>query len=114
MSSISEDIADVVTRLEANGIPATDDPRVAVQATGVIVLVEPPTRDYVRLIQTWQLTVLRNTSDVGIDTTKALGVVLAQLEAADDFPIEEARPEARRLSIERPPVPAYICRFTSP
>jgi hypothetical protein len=58
--------------------------------------------------------VLRNTTDLGLDTTKALSAVVAELEAVADFPIEEAKPGARRLGVERPPVPAYFIRYTTP
>lgn len=111
--TISEDIDGVVTRLTGQGIAATKSPREAINAGAVVVLVEPPERDYTTLLQTWTLTVLRVTTDLGPDTTDALSVVVAQLEESD-IPLESARPGARRLSIERPPVPAYICRFTSP
>lgn len=113
MSTIVEDLDAMVERLQEQDIAATADPRAAMNAEGVIVLVEPPTRNYLDVLQTWQLTVLRVTTDVGYDTTVALAAVVDQLEKSD-FPIEEARPGARRLSPDRAPVPAYICRFTSP
>lgn len=77
------------------------------------VLVDPPTRDYTQLLQTWTLVVLRVTSDVVLDTTVALSDVVAQLEASD-LPIESAEPAARRLGPERPPVPVYLVRYTTP
>lgn len=114
MSTIAEDIDAMVTRLnDIEGITATGDPRAALNAKGVVVLVEPPLRDYTELLQTWQLTLCKNTTDVGLATTKAFSAALALLEASD-LPIEEARPSARRLSPDRPAVPAYLVRLTSP
>lgn len=113
MSSIIVDVDAMVARLESQNITATADPRAAINAKGVIVLVEPPVRDYVQVLQTWQLTVLKVTTDAGYETTKALAAVVTQLEDSD-FPIESARPGARRLGPDRPAVPAYICTFTSP
>lgn len=111
--SLASDIEDKVAELNAiTGVHATADPRSATQAKGVVVLVEPPVRDYVEKLQTWQLTLLKNTTDVGFATTKAFSEVLALLEASD-LPIEEARPAARRLSPDKPPVPAYVVRLTS-
>lgn len=112
MISIADDIADLVEQLVDAGIPATGDPREAVNAPGAIVLVEPPTRDYVQLAQTWQLSVVLVTTDTGLATTKALGDVVELL--AEKFPIEEARPGARRLSLDRPAVPAYFCTLITP
>ena len=114
MSSIEADIDTQVARIEAIvSCPVTGDPRQAIGARDVVVLVDPPTRDYVALLQTWQLVVMRNTTDLGFDTTKALSAVVAELEDSD-LPIEEAAPGARRLGLERPPVPAYLIRYTSP
>lgn len=114
MSSIAEDIAAQVARIQAVvSCPVTGDPRDASQAPDVVVLVDPPTRDYVAIEQRWQIVVLRVTSDLGLDTTTALADVVTQLEQSD-IPIEEATPGARRLSLERPAVPAYFIRYTSP
>lgn len=114
MSSIAEDIDAQVDRIKAVvSCPVTGDPREALQARDVAVLVDPPTRDYVQIEQRWQLVILRNTTDLGLDTTKALAEVVTQLEDSE-IPIEEATPGARRLSIERPAVPAYFVRYTSP
>ena len=112
--SIVEDMAAQVTMLEGIvSCPVTADPRAAVNASDVAVLVDPPTRDYVDKQQTWQLVVLRNTTDLGIATTAALSAVVAELEDSD-LPIESAAPGARRLGFERPPVPAYLIRYTTP
>lgn len=116
MASIADDIDAQVTRVAAIvDVPVTGDPRVAINAKGgVAVLVEPPTRDYNAVLQTWQLAVVRLSTDVGLDTTRVLSAVVAQLEADPDFPIEEARPGARRLGLDRPAVPAYFIRYTTP
>lgn len=112
--TMAEDIDDMVEALNAiPGVTATGDPRSASQARGVVVLVEPPVRDYTTKEQTWQLTLLKNTTDVGLATTKAFSAILALLEASD-LPIEEARPSSRRLSVDKPPVPAYLVRLTTP
>ena len=113
--TLISDIEDMVDRLnEIDGVTATGDPRVALQAEGVIVLVDPPERDYTQLLQTWQFSLVKNTTDLGPATTGAFSEVLALLEAEPTLPIEEARPGARRLSPDRPPVPAYLVRMTSP
>lgn len=114
MASIAEDIDAEVTKIDAIvSVPVTGDPRQAINAPDVAVLVDPPTRDYTALLQTWQLVVLRNTTDLGLDTTRALSAVVAELEASA-LPIQDARPGARRLSLERAPVPAYLIRYTTP
>lgn len=114
MSTIEADIDSQVAAIEAIvSCPVTGDPRVALGARDVAVLVDPPTRDYTTFIQTWQLVVLRNTSELGLDTTRALSAVVAELEASD-LPIEAARPGARRLGLERPAVPAYFISYTTP
>lgn len=114
MSTIEADIAAQVAVVAGIvSCPVTGEPREATGARDVAVLVDPPTRDYVQLVQTWQLVVLRNSADLGLDTTKALSAVVAELEASD-LPIEEARPAARRLGPERPAVPVYLIRYTTP
>lgn len=114
MSSIAADIAAQVAAVEGIvSCPVTGDPRAAVNAPDVAVLVDPPTRDYTTFEQTWQLVVLRNTTDLGFATTAAISAVVAELEASD-LPIEEAHPGARRLGVERPAVPAYFIRYTTP
>jgi hypothetical protein len=113
VSSIAADIATQVT--DVGGIvsvPVTGDPREASQAPGVVVLVDPPTRDYNLKEQAWTLVVLLNTGDLGLTTTDALSDVVDELEASD-LPIEEARPGARQLSREKPAVPAYFIRYTT-
>lgn len=114
MTGIAADIATEVARVAAIvSVPVTGEPRDALNAKGgVAVIVEPPTRDYVQQLQTWSLVIIRNTTDLGLATTTALSAVLAELEASD-LPIEEARPGARRLSLERPAVPAYFIRYTT-
>ena len=113
--SIAADIDAQVARVaDIVSVPVTGDPREAVNAAGgLAVLVDPPTRDYVQALQTWQLAVIRNTTDLGLDTTRAISAVVAELEASD-LPIEEARPGARKLGPERPAVPAYFIRYTTP
>ncbi len=114
MSSIAEDMdAQVTTVAALVSVPVHKDPRLAINVPDVGVLVDPPTRDYNTLLQTWQLVVFRNTTDLGIATTEALSAVVAELESSV-LPIEEARPGARRFSLERPPVPAYLIRYTTP
>lgn len=114
MSTLTEDIDAQVARVAAIvSCPVTADPREAISSRDVAVLVDPPTRDYVAVLQTWQLVVLRNTADLGYDTTKALSAIVEELEGSN-LPIEEAKPGARRLGPERPPVPAYFIRYTSP
>lgn len=114
MSTIADDIAAQVAVVSAIvSVPVVGDPRAAVNAQDVAVLVDPPTRNYVTLEQSWRLVVLRNTTDLGIATTEALSAVVAELEASD-LPIESAEPGARRLGLERQPVPAYFIRYTTP
>lgn len=115
MSSIAADMETQVNLIEGYvTCPVTKDPRDASQARDVVVLIDPPTRDYVQILQTWQLVVLRNgTSDLGFETTEALSEVLAELEASP-LVMEEARPGARLLSREKPAVPAYFIRYTTP
>lgn len=114
MSTIAADIAAQVAVVAGIvSCPVTGDPRAAVNAQDVAVLVDPPTRDYTTFEQSWQLVVLRNTTDLGLATTEALSAVVAELEASE-LPIEEARPGARRLGPERPAVPAYFITYTTP
>jgi hypothetical protein len=114
VSSIAADIAAQVDYIDLIvSCPVTGDPRDASQARDVVVLIDPPTRDYVRILQTWQLVVLRNTTDLGIDTTEAISEVVAELEASP-LVMEEAKPGARVLAREKPAVPAYFIRYTTP
>lgn len=114
MSSIAADIDAQVARVAAIvSVPVHKDPRLAVNTKDVGVLIDPPSRDYLSLKQTWQIVVFRNTTDLGINTTTALSAVVAELEESD-LPIEEARPGARRFGFERPAVPAYLITYTTP
>lgn len=115
MSSIADDMEAQAALLESVvSCPVAVDPRDASQAPDVAVLIDPPTRNYNELSQTWTLVVLRNTADLGFDTTKALSDVVAELEATTVIHIEDAAPGARRLTLERPPVPAYLIRYITP
>lgn len=114
MSTIGADVDAQVAEVAAIvSCPVTGDPREAINAQDVAVLVDPPTRDYTDRTQAWTLVVLRNTTDLGLATTKALGEIVAELEASD-LAIESATPGARRLGLERPAVPAYLIRYTTP
>lgn len=113
--SIASDMEEQAARVSVvvGTVPVTCDPREASQAPDVAVLVDPPTRDHVERLNRWTLVVLRNTSDLGWSTTEALSEVVELLEKSE-IPVEEATPGARRLSSERPAVPAYLVRYTSP
>lgn len=110
--SIAADIAEQVERIDAIvSCTVTGDPREAVNSRGLAVLVEPPTRDYNALRQDWTLVILRVTTDLGLDTTKAISEVLEELEASS-LPIETARPGARRFSADKA-FPAYFVTYTT-
>lgn len=112
MSTIAEDIAAEVARIEPFvSCVVTGDPREAASTRGLAVLVEPPVRDYNRRMQEWTLVILRVTTDLGIDTTKAISEVLDELEASP-LPIESARPGARRFAQDRA-YPAYFVTYTT-
>lgn len=114
MSTVAEDLdAQVALVAGIVSVTVTGDPREAVNARDVAILIDPPTRDYTRKLQTWQLVILRNNTDTGISTTRALSEVLAELEGSD-LDIEESKPGARRLGPERTPVPAYFVTYTTP
>lgn len=114
MSTLAEDMAELVEDLSALDLPATSNPRAASQwQSGAVILVTPPTRDYTSKLTTWTLAVLVPKQDASLETTKKIGDVLAALETAVPT-IEEARPGSVLLERDLPPVPAYLVRLTTP
>lgn len=112
--TLAEDAEAIAAAFRAAGVNTTVDPRKAVSDGKPIILVPPPSVDYVRWEVTWDLVVCGCGNEANLDTfTQLTTLVEEALAAVTPYSIESARPGSYPLISGQPPTPAYFLRLVT-
>lgn len=112
MTTLVEDANALAGALVAAGGKCYTDPAKA-SNNRPCLLVAPPSVDYTTRAVSWRLVALAGTDEPSLRAFEQLDELVTFARVHNLVPIEAAEAASYPLSSERPPVPAYLLRFTT-